>query len=182
MVLSERYNINTIINMEARKILEQIIDMNESEIISEREKLIWKLMNNVSHPEHSMSVMTVELSMFEVMGFMETFIRFKQKKSENLPGFYEDFMEDLYAWINKKQQDFEDGVSDHPCDFFELDKTIRFYASEAEGEEKNTVLGLIIHLIRHEGLSEFNTMNQAARFQMYVYALVKLKLPMWGKK
>lgn len=166
--------------METRKNFIEIFDMDEADIEIERKKVVKSLVKQVSNPKHSLAVMLAELEVLEIMGFVATMKRYMEKQIEDLPGFHEEFMVDLNAWVIAKAWDFEKGMSDQPYSFDHFKKSIRYYANRALGLEKDTVIGLIKYLIYEDRMTEFCTMSEDARMQMYIYALIELRLQVIG--
>lgn len=158
--------------MAVKNKLEQIFQMSEETLIPVRLKLSKQIEYKVSNPMICFDDILYDIEMIELLGFVDTYNYFESKRRENLPNFYREFMKDLIEWVDERDD----------YDFDDLAESIKYYADEVIGKEKNTMIGLIHHLVFVARSTEFNTMNQNARYQMYLLAYIELKLELWGKK
>lgn len=178
-------------HMNTKEKMKEIFEINVSDVIRQRKKLIDELVDKVSDPTLPYAVVLYYLETIEVMGFAIMFDshikkQLKGKKikeirdlmddaSDDLPISFGEISDNMALWMMQRNEQDHYGLE-------EFVEEIRYYASKSIGEEKNTVAGLIHHLIFKERATVFSTMIEEVRYEMYLFAILVIGIAIWGEE
>lgn len=155
----------------------QIFGLDDSEIHSERERIVEELADTATDPEFPFIASMYFLETIEVLDFVAVYNDFMEKYPDTTQPadpeiFIKECIHDLVLWVNERR------LSEPFYGFDVLEADIRYYVSKVRGEAKNSIAGLINYLIYFERGTVFSTMNSKARSQMYLFAVAILGIQM----
>lgn len=157
-----------------RELLLILLKMEDSDIIPERINVTREMVDKVLNPDLQYNFFHVMFFMenLDLMGFVDKLNHFKSNLKENVSDYFREYMNDLMTWVEER----------NGYDFDDLRGSIRYYAKQVKGIEKNSIIGLITYLIKEDRTTEFSSMSNDARIQMYLYAFIVIDLPLWGEE